>query len=127
MAAVPDATKPMTVALLPGKPETRMRLADLQRKERQEQKQQDKKLDAPQKQAQPSTVVKISAKAKELNSAEPVGQKSSAVKADNSTGQTTNVPAKDKEASRAAPVAQPPLVATASPAAPAPATFEKRV
>jgi DNA-directed RNA polymerase subunit K/omega len=117
MAAVPDATKPMTVALLPGKPESKMRMADIQRKERQEQKEQDKKIDAPQKQSQSSTVVKISARAKELNRTEPVDQTSSAVKADNPTGQAT----KEKEASRAAPVPQPPLVVanTGSPAAPA--------
>jgi hypothetical protein len=118
-----------TVALTPGKPESKMRMADIQRKERQEQKEQDKKIDNNQKQAQSSTVVKISARAKELNRAEPVGQTSSAVKAGNSTEQTTNVPAKDKEVSRAAPVAQPPLAAnTGSPAAPATAsaTPEKR-
>lgn len=109
-----------TVALKPGKPESKMHLADIQKKERQEQKEQDKKIDAPQKQPQSSTVVKISARAKELNRAEPVDQTSSAVKAGNSTGQTTNIPAKNKEVSRAAPVAQPPLAAanTGSPAAP---------
>jgi len=117
-----------TVALTPGKPESKMRLADLQRKERQEQKEQDKKIDNNQKQAQSSTVVKISARAKELNRAEPVDQTSSAVKAGNSTDQTTNVPTKEKEVSRAIPVAQPPLAAnTGSPAAPvAPTTSEKK-
>ncbi|MBI5439008.1 MAG: hypothetical protein HY936_08725 [Nitrosomonadales bacterium] len=118
MTAVSDAAKPMTVALLPGKPETKMRLADLQKKERQEQKEQDKKLDASQKQPQSSTVVNISAKARELNRAGTAGQTSSAVKADNSTDKTAKVAA-DTESSRTVPVTQPPSAAnTGSPAAP---------
>lgn len=109
-----------TIALTPGKPEAKMRLADIQRKERQEQKEQDKKLDNNQKQPQSSTVVKISARAKELNRTEPVERTSSAVKADNPTGQAT----KEKEASRAAPVPQSPLPvastgSTTAPSAPA--------
>lgn len=105
----------MTVALLPGKPETKMRLVDIQKKERQEQKEQGKKIDAPEKQPQSSTVVNISAKARDLNRLEPVNQTYSAAKTSNSTDQAANISAKDKEVNSAAPtpqsssaVAQPP-------------------
>ncbi|MDD5300483.1 MAG: hypothetical protein PHD65_08315 [Gallionella sp.] len=119
MAAVSDTTKPMTVALLPGKPETRTPLPALLRKEKQAMQAEDKKLDTPQKQSQSSTVVNISAKARELNSTAPVDQTSSAVKTGSSTDKAANVTAKDTEANRTAPVAQPPsAVNTGSPATP---------
>ena len=110
-----------TVALVPGKPGSKMRLSTIIKKERQEQKEQDKKLDTPQKQPQSSTVVNISAKARELSRAEPVDQTSSAVKAGNSTDQASNIPAKDKEVNRTTPAAQPPANtgSTVAPAAPA--------
>lgn len=110
MATVSNNAAPTTlptVALVPGKPETRMRLSTIIKKEREEQKEQDKKLDNNQKQAQSSTVVNISAKAKELNRTAPVDQTSSAAKTGNSTDQVSNVPGKDKEASRPAPAVPP--------------------
>ncbi len=107
MATVSNTAAPMTVALLPGKPESKMRLADIQKKERQAQKEHDKKIDAPQQQQQSSTVVNISAKARELSSAAPVGQTSSAVNTGNSNDQVAKVVVKDREADRAPPVVQP--------------------
>ncbi|MDO8465906.1 MAG: hypothetical protein Q7S46_11740 [Gallionella sp.] len=107
-----------TVALVPGKPESKMRLSTIVKKERQEQKEQDKKLDAPQKQPQSSTVVNISAKAIELNRAAPVDQASSAVKVGSSTDQVVNISAKDKDVNSVAPTAQPlPAINIGSPAA----------
>ena len=109
MATVSNNTAPTnivplpTIALVPGKPESKMRLSTILRKEKQEQQEQAKKLDAPQKQPQSSTVVNISAKAKELSRAEPVDQASAAVKAGNSTDQVANVLVKDKEAASVAP------------------------
>ncbi|MDO8465947.1 MAG: hypothetical protein Q7S46_11955 [Gallionella sp.] len=108
MATVSNNPAPLTVALLPGKPETKMRLSTIIKKEREEQKAQDKKLDNHQKQAQSSTVVNISAKAKELNRATPVDQASSAAKTGNSTDQVASIPAKDNEVNRTVPAAQPP-------------------
>lgn len=117
MATVSDTTKPMTVALLPGKPETRTPLTAILRKEKQAMQAEDKKLDTSRKQQQSSTVVNISAKARELNRAEPADKTSPAAKTGNSTDQVANIPAKDKEVNRTAPVAQPPsAVNTASPA-----------
>ena len=102
MATVTPSVPPMmTVALLPGKPETKMRLVDLQKKERQEQKEQDKKLDAPKNQPQSSTVVNISAKARELNSAAPVDQASLAAKTGSSTDDAAKVSARNTEARNA--------------------------
>lgn len=107
--AASTANAPLpTVALVPGKPETRMRLTTIIKKEREEQKEQDKKLDNPQKQAQSSTVVNISAKAKELNRTAPVDQTSPTAKTGSSTDQVSNIPGKDKEANRSAPAVQPP-------------------
>lgn len=91
MAAVSDPTKPMTVALLPGKPETRTPLPALLRKEKQAMQAEDKKLDTSQKQPQSSTVVNISAKARELNSAAQVNQTSSAANTGSSTDHSKKV------------------------------------
>ncbi|MFZ2302879.1 MAG: hypothetical protein WAW10_13535 [Gallionella sp.] len=104
-----EAVAPLpTVALVPGKPETRMRLSTIIKKEREEQKEQDKKLDNNQKQAQSSTVVNISAKAKELNRAAPVDQTSSTAKTGSATDQTAKIPGKENEAERPAAAVQPP-------------------
>lgn len=126
MAAVPDATKPMTVALLPGKPETKMPLTAILRKEKQAMQAEDKKLDTSQKQPQSSTVVNISAKARELNSAVPVDQTSLAVNTGSSTDHVAKVATGNKEVNRAnaepqpAQPPQPPsAVNTAAQAAPA--------
>lgn len=119
MATVSNNTAPTnivplpTIALVPGKPESKMRLSTILRKEKQEQQEQAKKLDTPQKQPQSSTVVNISAKAKELSRAAPVDQASSAVKAGNATDQIANIPAKDKEVASAVPAAQPLLAVNA--------------
>ena len=101
MAAVSDTTKPMTVALLPGKPETKMPLTAILRKEKQAMQAEDKKLDTSQKQPQSSTVVNISAKARELNSAVPVDQTSSAVNTGSSTDHVAKVATGNKEVNRA--------------------------
>lgn len=101
MATVSDTTKPMTVALLPGKPETKMPLTAILRKEKQAMQAEDKKLDTSKKQSQSSTVVNISAKARELNSAAPVDQKSSAVNTGSATDHAAKVASKDKEVNRA--------------------------
>lgn len=103
MAAVSDTTKPMTVALLPGKPESKTPLPALLRKEKQAMQAEDKKLDLSRKQPQSSTVVNISAKARELNSTAPVDQTSSAAK----TGSPTDHAAKNTEVARAATESQP--------------------